>query len=133
MNDKIKNIVSNDIKEINNEEPREIINWLKENIGDKEKIDLLLKLNPQTIIIFIVLSKLTRYSFSRKLNVNFDSLEKVEKGDKMRIATIKNWSDKISKFFQSNPIDWNIEKFCKSWKRRKRKILRTSILSFSTE
>ena len=121
MDDKIKNIASKDIKEISNEELRETISWLKENIGDKEKISLLLKLNPQAIIIFRVLSNLTRHSFSRKLSINFASLEKAEKRDKIRIETIKSWSEKISKFFQSNPIDWDIEKFCKNWEEKKKK------------
>ena len=91
----MKNIVSKCIKEISIEELVELINWLKENIGEEKEISFLIKLNPQTIVIFRVLYNLTSHSFSRKLNINFSSPGKAEKGNRIMIGTLENWSEKI--------------------------------------
>jgi hypothetical protein len=52
MIDVIDKIVTKDIKTISGEEAIEIVKWIRENLQDVEKISLLLRKNPQTIIIF---------------------------------------------------------------------------------
>jgi DNA-binding transcriptional regulator YiaG len=132
MIDVIYKIATKDIKTLNGEDAIEIVKWIRENLQNVEKISLLLRKNPQTIIIFRLLTNLTRQSFSRKLNISFDSLKKAENGGKIRIGAIINWSEKVSKFLQSKSIDLDFEKFKKIWEEKKRRILKTSISRFLT-
>jgi transcriptional regulator with XRE-family HTH domain len=121
MIDVIDKIATKDIKTLNGEDAIEIVKWIRENLQDVEKISLLLRKSPQTILIFRLLTNLTRQSFSRKLNISFDSLKKAENGEKIRIETAINWGEKVSRFLQSQPIDWNFEKFKKIWEEKKKK------------
>jgi hypothetical protein len=48
-------------------------------------------------------------------------LKKAENDGKIRIETVINWSEKVSKILRSQPIDWDFGKFKRIWEDKKKK------------
>jgi len=115
-----------DLREMNEEQFVNLVEWLKEKTNNFKSFpkNLFLAKN-QLILILRCAIGMTRPSFARKVGINEETLRFVEMNrEENKITTLgiaKRWCEKVTKFLQSNEISFDLEKSLIVWRILKEK------------
>jgi DNA-binding XRE family transcriptional regulator len=113
--------LSNDLRQMNEEQFLEVVNLLKERTNNFKKfpVELFLK-NNQFILILRIALGMTRSTFAKKIGINQETVRHVEAGrdqNKIKRSSIaKKWCKKITKFLQTGKVNFDLNKAIVLWR-----------------